>query len=131
MFMPWNDTEPVQTYDDQTKIVLESISERVKNAGGKGQVRVALCESYASVNNAYFSHHQKQVVVDRKIAYVGGIDLAYGRMDDESYNLEPDSLGRQVLIDITPAFLLYKKIPETSPFLVDPDLMSAPWTSLG
>lgn len=34
-----------------------------------------------------FSHHQKMVVVDNKIGYMGGMDLAYGRRDDGTFNL--------------------------------------------
>ncbi|MFS2159538.1 hypothetical protein ACCD10_19580 [Pseudomonas sp. Pseusp122] len=35
----------------------------------------------------FFSHHQKMVVIDNEIAYVGGIDLAYGRCDDHNFRL--------------------------------------------
>lgn len=31
-----------------------------------------------------WSHHDKMVVIDQKIAFVGGIDLCYGRWDDEN-----------------------------------------------
>jgi len=34
-----------------------------------------------------FSHHQKMVVIDNKIGYQGGIDLAYGRRDDGRFDL--------------------------------------------
>jgi phospholipase D1/2 len=57
--MPWDDTEPVQTYDDQTKVALESINDRVAKAGGR--VFVQLCPSFASTNNSYFSHHQNRL----------------------------------------------------------------------
>ncbi|CAF3683113.1 unnamed protein product [Rotaria sp. Silwood1] len=30
-----------------------------------------------------WSHHEKMVVIDQKIAFVGGIDLCYGRWDDD------------------------------------------------
>lgn len=35
-----------------------------------------------------FSHHQKLVVIDDEIAFVGGIDLAYGRRDNGAFSLE-------------------------------------------
>src|SRR5690606_25161430 len=94
--MPWDDTNPVQTYDDQTKIVLESINSHPE-VNAKGRVQVLLAKSMATVNNSYFSHHQKQVIIDRKIAFIGGIDLAYGRFDDATYDLQADKSGRQVL----------------------------------
>jgi phospholipase D1/2 len=34
-----------------------------------------------------FSHHQKLVVIDEQRAFVGGIDLAYGRRDDGRFSL--------------------------------------------
>jgi phospholipase D1/2 len=35
-----------------------------------------------------YSHHQKTVVIDQQIAYVGGIDLAYNRYEDiDTYTL--------------------------------------------
>ena len=30
-----------------------------------------------------WSHHEKTVVIDQKIAFVGGIDLCFGRWDDD------------------------------------------------
>jgi phospholipase D1/2 len=35
----------------------------------------------------YWSHHDKVVVVDQKLAFVGGIDLAPGRYDTSSHML--------------------------------------------
>jgi phospholipase D1/2 len=95
--MPWDDTEPVQTFDDQTKTVLESLNQRLKEEGATGKVTVMLCPSFAKINNSYFSHHQKQVIVDRKYAFIGGLDLAYGRYDDATYLLRADADGREVL----------------------------------
>ncbi|CAF2677542.1 unnamed protein product [Rotaria sp. Silwood2] len=34
-----------------------------------------------------WSHHEKMVVIDQKIAFVGGIDLCYGRWDDDFMRL--------------------------------------------
>lgn len=40
-----------------------------------------------ALGGSFFSHHQKSVIVDNEIAYVGGLDLAYGRRDDEMFRL--------------------------------------------
>ena len=32
-----------------------------------------------------WSHHEKIVVVDRRIAFIGGIDLAFGRWDTHNH----------------------------------------------
>lgn len=119
--MPWNDTEPVQTYDDQTRIVLESINALLPK-GKPAKVHVTLCPAFVEFNGSYYSHHQKQVVVDRKIAYVGGIDVAYGRFDDNTYDLRPDARGRQGLNRYNPGIPRLLSIKST-PY-VDPDLMS-------
>jgi phospholipase D1/2 len=29
-----------------------------------------------------WSHHEKIVIIDQKVAFTGGLDLGYGRMDD-------------------------------------------------
>ncbi|WP_249359209.1 phospholipase D-like domain-containing protein [Citrobacter sp. wls718] len=47
----------------------------------------------------FFSHHQKCVIVDESVAFIGGIDLAYGRYDEyngegDGYNLKADAEGR-------------------------------------
>lgn len=34
-----------------------------------------------------WAHHEKIVVVDQSVAFVGGIDLAYGRWDDWEHRL--------------------------------------------
>jgi phospholipase D1/2 len=120
--MPWNDTEPVQTYDDQTKKVLESINDLLAD-GSKGRIVVTLCSSFAGVNNSYFSHHQKQVVIDRKIAYVGGMDVCYGRFDDATFSLRAAGDGRQVMNRYNPGIPYLKNVEANTP-LVDPDLMS-------
>lgn len=40
-----------------------------------------------------WSHHEKFVVVDQTIGFLGGIDLCYGRWDDENHRLI--DLGRK------------------------------------
>ncbi|OQV18121.1 Phospholipase D1 [Hypsibius exemplaris] len=38
-------------------------------------------------NVLLWSHHEKTVIIDQKLAFVGGIDLCYGRWDDHHYRL--------------------------------------------
>lgn len=116
--MPWDDTEPVQTYDDQTKDVLLGINKNL----GKKLVHVQLASSMADLNKSFFSHHQKCVIVDRKIAYMGGIDLAYGRYDDASYTLKADAEGRKVLNSYNPGIPSLLKVSSSG--VVDPDLLT-------
>lgn len=37
-----------------------------------------------------WSHHDKIVVVDRVAAFVGGLDLCFGRFDDHKHTLTDD-----------------------------------------
>ncbi|KAI9319322.1 hypothetical protein BX666DRAFT_1925057 [Dichotomocladium elegans] len=37
--------------------------------------------------DAFWSHHDKYVVVDNRIAFLGGLDLCYGRWDTNSHRL--------------------------------------------
>jgi phospholipase D1/2 len=39
------------------------------------------------VNFSVWTHNQKMVVIDRKIAYMGGIDLCYGRCEDRNFDV--------------------------------------------
>jgi phospholipase D1/2 len=91
--MPWSHSLPVETYDEQTARVLRFINDDLKTK----QIHLVLSPSYADSDQRYFSHHQKQVVVDRKIAFVGGIDVAYGRFDDATYDLRASSRGREAM----------------------------------
>jgi len=34
-----------------------------------------------------WAHHEKIIVIDQSVAFVGGIDLAYGRWDDKEHRL--------------------------------------------
>lgn len=46
-----------------------------------------------------WSHHEKVVVVDRSIAFVGGIDLAFGRWDTHSHDLTDNYHPHQCVLD--------------------------------
>eukprot|EP01104_Vermistella_antarctica_P020353 TRINITY_DN8681_c0_g1_i1.p1 TRINITY_DN8681_c0_g1~~TRINITY_DN8681_c0_g1_i1.p1 ORF type:complete len:1537 (+),score=341.51 TRINITY_DN8681_c0_g1_i1:99-4709(+) len=48
--------------------------------------------SLASTAPFFWSHHDKLVVVDQNVAFLGGLDLAFGRYDDAGHALcDPDS----------------------------------------
>lgn len=34
-----------------------------------------------------WAHHEKMVAIDQTVAFVGGLDLAFGRWDDSHYRL--------------------------------------------
>ncbi|MDC8785316.1 hypothetical protein [Roseateles koreensis] len=116
--MPWDDTQPVQTYALETKRALEDINDRLNSK----QVHVLLSPSYASVNNRYFSHHQKQIIIDRTLAYVGGMDVCYGRYEDTEFRLKADWEKRMGMNRYNPCIESIGKLEEA--LTVDPDLMT-------
>lgn len=65
-----------------------------KARNGRAYCLPAVGQSDMSSINAFFSHHQKLVVIDNEKAFVGGIDLAYGRREDGRYSLLAD--GRRL-----------------------------------
>ncbi|KAM3869442.1 phospholipase D2 [Diretmus argenteus] len=55
-----------------------------------------------------WAHHEKMVAIDQTVAFVGGIDLAFGRWDDSQYRLTdlgptetPKHLGEEEPRDVT------------------------------
>ena len=80
----------------------------------------------AEVLPLYWSHHEKIVVVDHATAFVGGIDLAWGRYDTEDHRLFGDAWAPGIdfmnprIKDITDA----KRIDER---LLDPGVARMPW----
>jgi phospholipase D1/2 len=116
--MPWAHSVPLETYDGQTATVLRQLNAEFKTK----QIRIVQSPSYASVNQRYFSHHQKQVVIDRKIAYLGGMDLAYGRYDDDAYSLYASQDGREAMNRYNGCVAQVGKVDAS--VLVNPDLMT-------
>jgi phospholipase D1/2 len=60
---------------------------------GRSSMRAFCCPAglqndFEGVENTFFSHHQKQVVIDNELGFVGGLDLAYGRRDDANFSLQ-------------------------------------------
>lgn len=85
--MPWENPAQVETYAAATERVFAAMNTHL----GRQAFYVQRAGSKSGV---MFSHHQKCVIVDEKLAFVGGIDLAYGRYDDH-YGLQANADGRQ------------------------------------
>jgi phospholipase D1/2 len=87
--MPWMSPKVgVDTGDFETMLAVFQL-----NAGDTGKPRAFALPAMAQSDLAGglaigFSHHQKLVVVDRERAFVGGIDLAYGRRDNGEFRLK-------------------------------------------
>ncbi|KAF5302244.1 hypothetical protein FQA39_LY10283 [Lamprigera yunnana] len=76
---------------------------------GNNNIKVMRHPQHAKIGVFLWAHHEKLVIVDQTIAFVGGIDLCYGRWDDWRHRLI--DLG-----SLTPhPFLKAKKKTSTSP----------------
>jgi phospholipase D1/2 len=84
--MPWKNMAPVETYSAATERVFAAMNSHIKR-------RAFHVLRAGELSGIFFSHHQKCVIVDEKLAFVGGIDLAYGRYDD-NYGMQADAAGR-------------------------------------
>uniref|UniRef100_A0A672R4I0 phospholipase D n=1 Tax=Sinocyclocheilus grahami TaxID=75366 RepID=A0A672R4I0_SINGR len=52
-----------------------------------------------------WAHHEKMVAIDQSVAFVGGLDLAFGRWDDSDYRLsdvEPSQLEAALEVQLYP-----------------------------
>ncbi|HDR2162999.1 TPA: phospholipase, partial [Enterobacter cancerogenus] len=85
--MPWKNPSLVETYSAATERVFAAMNTHLKR-------KAFYVQRAGSKSGTFFSHHQKCVIVDEEIAFVGGIDLAYGRYDD-CYGLLANADGRQ------------------------------------
>lgn len=75
----------------EISLVLGLASERAKcvlsQTGRNPNIKVLLHPKNMAPNFTPWSHHEKMVVVDQTIAFFGGIDLCYGRWDDDEHRL--------------------------------------------
>jgi len=74
--LPWSETKiAIDLGSANVKQVLESLSPNIH----------VLC--HPLIAPIKWSHHQKTVIVDQKIAFVGGLDLCFGRWDTQKHLL--------------------------------------------
>uniref|UniRef100_A0A3B5MC67 Phospholipase n=1 Tax=Xiphophorus couchianus TaxID=32473 RepID=A0A3B5MC67_9TELE len=67
-------------------------------------IKVMRHPDHVSSSVYLWAHHEKIVVIDQSVAFVGGIDLAYGRWDDKEHRLtDVGSVTRSVALDSTSA----------------------------
>nr|WP_312957412.1 phospholipase D-like domain-containing protein [Stutzerimonas nitrititolerans] len=86
--MPWlSPSGSVGTYDFETMLAIFQLNAGLTD-GPRAFCTPAIQQSDMNGLGAAFSHHQKSVVIDNRIGYVGGIDLAYGRRDDNDFSLD-------------------------------------------
>uniref|UniRef100_A0A6Q2Y1J3 Phospholipase n=1 Tax=Esox lucius TaxID=8010 RepID=A0A6Q2Y1J3_ESOLU len=71
-------------------------------------VKVMRHPDHVSSSVYLWAHHEKIVVIDQSVAFVGGIDLAYGRWDDREHRLtDVGSVTRSVALEQHQLLLCY------------------------
>eukprot|EP01094_Clydonella_sp_ATCC50884_P003043 TRINITY_DN1233_c1_g1_i1.p1 TRINITY_DN1233_c1_g1~~TRINITY_DN1233_c1_g1_i1.p1 ORF type:complete len:751 (+),score=180.37 TRINITY_DN1233_c1_g1_i1:116-2254(+) len=65
-------------------------SENAKKVLERLHPNIRVVRHPTGASNLFWTHHQKFVVIDQKIAFIGGIDLCFGRFDDPSHPLVDD-----------------------------------------
>lgn len=77
-------TDAVGTFDD---LVAEQIN-GLNKPGYKGSVLALQQGATSNQGDSWdYSHHQKFVVVDGEVAFIGGIDLSYGRWETGNFDV--------------------------------------------
>lgn len=88
--MPWlAPPGPVDTGYLTTMLAIFHLNAHPE-AKGRAYCLPAIAQSDQEQAGIVYAHHQKLVVVDNEKAYLGGIDLAYGRRDDENFSLKAE-----------------------------------------
>jgi len=89
--MPWLSPKVgVDTGDFETMLAVFQLNAGLNSAARAFALPAIAQSDMAGALGIGFSHHQKLVVIDEERAFVGGIDLAYGRRDDGRFSLAAD-----------------------------------------
>ncbi|XZG71802.1 phospholipase D-like domain-containing protein [Chitinibacteraceae bacterium HSL-7] len=86
--LPWQNVPDVVETGALTTALAMALLNGTPGARGRARCITAQAQVDQGWGSIMFSHHQKSVIIDNKIAYCGGIDLAYGRRDDASFSIK-------------------------------------------
>jgi len=82
----------------EVTLAISLLSSRTKNVltqnGKNPNIKVLRHPEHSPAGVMLWSHHEKCVIIDQSIAFMGGIDLCFGRWDDDLHRLV--DLGRKV-----------------------------------
>ncbi|KAK3568233.1 hypothetical protein QTP86_002014 [Hemibagrus guttatus] len=98
----------------EVEVILGLNSEYTKKTlmGLHSNIMVIRHPDHVPSTSLLWAHHEKSVVIDQSLAFLGGIDLAYGRWDDSQHRLTDVGSVR--------------RSPQASP-AVSPDLTRSIW----
>ncbi|XP_017779979.1 PREDICTED: phospholipase D2 [Nicrophorus vespilloides] len=90
---------------------LNSYYSKQKLSGLHENIKVLRHPDHAKVGVFFWAHHEKIVVVDQTYAFLGGLDLCYGRWDDYQHRLTDLGSITQATLDVSS----FKKRTSTIP----------------
>uniref|UniRef100_A0A671STW6 Phospholipase n=1 Tax=Sinocyclocheilus anshuiensis TaxID=1608454 RepID=A0A671STW6_9TELE len=114
----------------EVEVVMGLNSEYTKKTlmGLHPNIRVIRHPDHMPSTALLWAHHEKLVVIDQSLAFLGGIDLAYGRWDDSQHRLtDVGSVRRSPqhspalspsLTHVRPPLLLYRQYDLFNAFLI-------------
>ncbi|XP_064348871.1 phospholipase D1 isoform X4 [Camelus dromedarius] len=68
-------------------------------------IKVMRHPDHVSSSVYLWAHHEKLVIIDQSVAFLGGIDLAYGRWDDNEHRLTDVGSVKRVIMGPSPGSL--------------------------
>ena len=76
----------------EVEFVISLLSMRTKNVltqfGKNPNIKVLRHPEHSPAGVMLWSHHEKMVIIDQSVAFAGGIDLCFGRWDDDLHRYE-------------------------------------------
>ena len=79
---------PAYTHENEVRLFMERLNKDPERR--RVQVAVQKPSTGRGWENVGFSHHQKLIVVDGRVAFIGGMDITYGRWDNANFDVVAD-----------------------------------------
>ncbi|WP_373376694.1 phospholipase [Cupriavidus nantongensis] len=123
--MPWMSPKiGVDTGDLETALAVIQLNAGLTVPRAFVLPAVSQCDQPGALGIA-FSHHQKLVVIDNRTAFVGGLDLAYGRRDDGRCSLKAEGRsGNEFYNACIPPIHALTRVEQTA-YLTRAELLAA------
>ncbi|MEY4763523.1 MAG: hypothetical protein RI907_196 [Pseudomonadota bacterium] len=103
----------------------------INKKGYPGRVEVNLQSATSSqIDNLDYSHHQKFIVVDGKVAILGGIDLTYGRWETPNFDVVIDPALHVINDMYNPCMAAMRGVSPDERKLIDEFDFAKPYGSL-
>jgi phospholipase D1/2 len=122
----WFTEDDIPTYDDSVARILNDLGAQLKKAGAPGSlVCIQHDPTSTQIDQHDYSHHQKMVLVDGKVGFLGGMDMTNGRWDTIEFDCVVNP-ARYVINDMyNPCLVRARKMSASERKLTQPALGGA------